>query len=521
MEIPLAEGRFVQPQQAAAALPPAAATAAGGPFNGSSPSRHSETMSTDAAEYSEHARLVSSALSDDGMTPLIQPARTRKQNLLLFCKRLIGFVLSHWSKVVILGIIITLIVLVSIKGFGFFGDLLSWFQRHNGWAGWGIFVGMYTAMVALFLPGVVLILGAGFVFGFWRGLLAVWAGGAVGQALAFLLARYLFRDWVESTLKTKWKRWEIIDKAIEHDGWKLVLIMRFSPIIPYNLLNIAMATTSIPFWQFTVVSAVGIIYECAVFAYFGSMADNIHAIVKGEGGPPPVFEWVMLGVSALMCVVGAIFVSYSIKQAIKRAQLHQLSRPSLGVGAGASEDGEQQQYDAELGDVRLHPSYPASLEREGFVRSSSTLGGRGAAAAGGGGSYSQLPPSSPGANGSSSKDAAEFELRAVGASNGKEAAADGRLLSVTAASGSGSSLPLASSSSLPLVGRLQTLGLPGRTGSQQPKQKISPKASLERMDSKYGSLEGDELGELGSARDLGSARAVRRHGSSGGERPML
>ncbi len=44
-----------------------------------------------------------------------------------------------------------------------------------------------------------------------------------------------------------------------------------------------------------------------------SMADNIHAIVKGEGGPPPVFEWVMLGVSALMCVVGALFVSYSIK----------------------------------------------------------------------------------------------------------------------------------------------------------------------------------------------------------------
>ena len=43
------------------------------------------------------------------------------------------------------------------------------------------------------------------------------------------------------------------------------------------------------------------------------MADNIHAIVKGEGGPPPVFEWVMVGVSALMCVVGALFVSYSIK----------------------------------------------------------------------------------------------------------------------------------------------------------------------------------------------------------------
>ena len=82
-------------------------------------------------------------------------------------------------------------------------------------------------MVALFLPGVVFIMGAGFVFGFWRGLLAVWVGGAVGQALAFLLARYLLKDWVEKTIKKKWKAWQYIDKAIEHDGWKLVLIMRF------------------------------------------------------------------------------------------------------------------------------------------------------------------------------------------------------------------------------------------------------------------------------------------------------
>lgn len=151
------------------------------------------------------------------------------------------------------------------------------------------------------------------------------------------------------------------------------------------------------------------------------------------------------------------------------------------------------------------------------MRSSSGLGGSSGAAAGGS-AYAQLPPSSPGGNGSGKGP--EFELRAVGASNGKEAASD-RLLQVTAASGSGSSKPLVSSSSLPLVGRLPTLSLPGRTPSQ-PKSKISPKASMERLESKYGSLDGDELGELGSARDVGSARvAVRRHGSSGGDRPML
>lgn len=348
--IPLAEGRYQSPR--------AAAGRSGQPGGSPASLGVQSTVSSEAPEYSENAHLIvgSSALSDDGMTPLIyvseaseatwqrpavcgrtapsvvlvwfvagqqrlgisireaaqhntgspsvhtvlQPSRTGKDKLLQICKRLVGFILAHWSKAAILAVLITLIVLVSVKvcrlrgacvcccvrrrspinhvdaplsaichcttlaspqGFGFFGDILTWFQRHNGWAGWGIFVGalsglpvvgalvscslgmrrrfagMYTAMVALFLPGVVLILGAGFVFGFWRGLLAVWAGGAVGQALAFLLARYLFHGWVESTLKHKWKKWAIIDKAIEHDGWKLVLIMRFSPIIPYNLVR--------------------------------------------------------------------------------------------------------------------------------------------------------------------------------------------------------------------------------------------------------------------------------------------
>ena len=56
---------------------------------------------------------------------------------------------------------------------------MAWFKKRNGWGGWGAYVGFYTGIVALFFPGVVFIMGAGFVFGFWRGLLAVWIGGAV------------------------------------------------------------------------------------------------------------------------------------------------------------------------------------------------------------------------------------------------------------------------------------------------------------------------------------------------------
>jgi len=235
-------------------------------------------------------------------------------------RRVLGFLLANWYKFVILGIVIALIVLVSIHGFSIFGTILAWFKNRNGWGGWGVYVGFYTAIVALYFPGVVFIMGAGFVFGFWRGLLAVWIGGAIGQALGFLLARYLLRDWVESFVHQKWKKWKYIDAAIEHDGWKLVLIMRLSPIIPYNLLNIAMATTSMHFWSFSIVSAIGIVFECGIFCYIGTIADSITSIVSGQTGKPKAVQWVLLGLSITMGVIGAFFVSFMVRRAIRKAE---------------------------------------------------------------------------------------------------------------------------------------------------------------------------------------------------------
>ena len=69
--------------------------------------------------------------------------------------------------------------------------------------------------------------------------------------------RYLLRDSVTVWMKSKTKRWEVIDKAIEMEGWKLLFLLRLSPIIPYNLLNITMATTKMPFWSFALTSFFG------------------------------------------------------------------------------------------------------------------------------------------------------------------------------------------------------------------------------------------------------------------------
>lgn len=261
------------------------------------------------------------------------PLRTRAWLRTVAAARAVA---ASWYKILIAAAIVTLIVLTAVKGVTVFSDILAWFQARNNWGGWGMFLGLYTVVVALFLPGVVLIVGAGFVFGFWKALLATWIGGAIGQAFAFLLARYLLADWVDSFVRVKWRKWEVIDRAIAHDGWKLVLIMRLSPVIPYNLLNIAMGTTSMPFWQFTLVSALGIVFECSIFCYLGSMATSITSIVSGHSTGAATVHWLLLGLSGVMCVCGAVFVSYSIKNAIRRAEAAELLSIRAGrAGRGA------------------------------------------------------------------------------------------------------------------------------------------------------------------------------------------
>ena len=149
------------------------------------------------------------------------------------------------------------------QGAPFFAGVLSWLSAHNGWAGWGIFVASYAAAVSLLLPGVAGPVAAGFVFGFPRGLLAAWLGAAAGTAAAFLLARYLVGAALARAMRGRSRTWAALDTALALEGWPLFLVLRLSPLIPYNMLNLAAASTSVPFLAFAGASAVGMVPEMA------------------------------------------------------------------------------------------------------------------------------------------------------------------------------------------------------------------------------------------------------------------
>ena len=118
----------------------------------------------------------------------------------------------------------------------------------DGLGVWGpvVFVFGYAAATVAFVPGVVLTLAAGAIFGVVRGTAYVLLGATTGACAAFLIARYVARDAVARRIAGN-ARFSAVDRAIGREGLKLVLLLRLSPVFPFNLLNYALGVTEVRF----------------------------------------------------------------------------------------------------------------------------------------------------------------------------------------------------------------------------------------------------------------------------------
>lgn len=99
-----------------------------------------------------------------------------------------------------------------------------------------IFTALFGAAVVLLVPGMLLSIGSGAAFGLISGSTVAWLGTVLGQVGAFLLGRYLLRDVVVAYLEKRVPHFKSVDASISEDGWRLVLLLRLSPVLPYNLM---------------------------------------------------------------------------------------------------------------------------------------------------------------------------------------------------------------------------------------------------------------------------------------------
>lgn len=180
-----------------------------------------------------------------------------------------------------------------------------------------VFVLLFAVAVVLLLPGMLLSIGAGAAYGFPIGSIVAWLGTVLGQAGAFMLGRYLLRDVVYSYMVQRIAGFSTIDQNIGRDGWKLVLLLRLSPVLPYNILNYVLGVTSIDLVPYLASSAVAAVPYVCLFAYLGSQSADLYQLLH-DGASAHLSPELLILLSCIMIlsVVGLFFVC---KQAILAA----------------------------------------------------------------------------------------------------------------------------------------------------------------------------------------------------------
>lgn len=218
----------------------------------------------------------------------------------------------RWKWLLYLGIAIALLVAAKyVHVQDLLKQALDWVGMLGPW-GPAIFIAIYILATVLFIPGSVLTLGAGAVFGVLWGSIYVSIASTLGATCAFLVGRYLARDAIARKIEGN-ERFDAIDKAVANEGWKIVGLTRLSPVFPFTLLNYAFGLTRVKLSHFALASWIGMMPGTVMYVYLGSLAKAASGERTRTTG-----EWMLYGVGLLATVVVTIFVTRIAKQALAK-----------------------------------------------------------------------------------------------------------------------------------------------------------------------------------------------------------
>jgi uncharacterized membrane protein YdjX (TVP38/TMEM64 family)/Fe-S oxidoreductase len=145
--------------------------------------------------------------------------------------------------------------------------LKQWLQSYGALAP-AIYMLVYIVAPALFLPGLPITMVGGILFGPAWGVVYTIISSTLGACVAFLISRYIARDWIERKLRSP--KWQRLDQGVERHGWKVVAFSRLIPLFPYNLLNYAFGLTKIGFWQYALTTFICMLPACIAYIIFSS-----------------------------------------------------------------------------------------------------------------------------------------------------------------------------------------------------------------------------------------------------------
>lgn len=208
-------------------------------------------------------------------------------------------------------------------------ELVDWIRGAGLW-GVAAYAAVYVAAAILMIPGSLLTLGAGLAYGPLWGTLLVSPVSVTAATLAFLLGRTVFRDWIARRTAAD-PRFAAVDAAVGENGLRIVMLLRLSPVFPFNVLNYALGLTAVRPRDYVLGSFVGMLPGTFLYVYLGSLVSDVASLGAGtsEGG---VARQALTVVGLAATVVATVYITRIAKRALTAELDKRRSIPGAAQG---------------------------------------------------------------------------------------------------------------------------------------------------------------------------------------------
>jgi uncharacterized membrane protein YdjX (TVP38/TMEM64 family) len=214
--------------------------------------------------------------------------------------------------------VVALLVFAGRRAAALVPEFAAWVQG-LGALGALVFIAGYVVATVAFVPGSLLTLGAGAIFGLVQGVALVLVGATLGASAAFLVARHVARRPVERRLAGN-PRFAAIDRAVGREGRKIVFLLRLSPVFPFNLLNYALGLTRVRFVDFVIASA-GMLPGTLLYVYYGKVIGDVAALAGGARIAKNTGYYALLGLGLVATIVVTTVVTRIARRALADTEL--------------------------------------------------------------------------------------------------------------------------------------------------------------------------------------------------------
>ena len=224
-----------------------------------------------------------------------------------------GTTKAGWAlRAAVIVALVAALLLYGRRVAGYLPEFSAWV---DGLGLWGplVFVLGYAVATVAFIPGSLLTLAGGAIFGLAEGTALVFVGASLGATAAFLASRYIVRGVIERRVAAE-PRFAAIDRAVGREGFKIVLLLRLTPVVPFVLLNYALGLTRVKLRDY-VYALGGMLPATLLYVYYGKVAGDVAEIAAGVGEERGWTDYAAWGVG----LVATIAVTTIIVRIARRA----------------------------------------------------------------------------------------------------------------------------------------------------------------------------------------------------------